>query len=50
MIKKIIFGGQTGVDIGGIDAGIECVVEYGGWLLMAEWQRTAKFQTNMMPW
>lgn len=28
MIKKIIFGGQTGADIGDIDAAIECGVEY----------------------
>jgi len=32
MIKKIISGAQTGADRGGIDAAIECGVEYGGWL------------------
>jgi len=32
MIKKIISGGQTGADIAGIDAAIECGFPYGGWL------------------
>lgn len=31
-IKKIISGGQTGADIAGVDAAIECGVNYGGWL------------------
>ena len=32
MITKIISGAQTGADRAGIDAAIECGVEYGGWL------------------
>ena len=32
MIKKIVSGGQTGADRAGLDAAIECDVEYGGWL------------------
>lgn len=32
MIQKIISGGQTGADRAGIDAAIECNVDYGGWL------------------
>jgi len=32
MIKKVISGCQTGADRGGMDAAIECGVEYGGWL------------------
>lgn len=32
MIQKIISGGQTGADRAGVDAAIECGVEYGGWL------------------
>ena len=32
MIKKIVSGGQTGADRAGLDAAIECGVEYGGWL------------------
>lgn len=31
-INKIISGGQTGADIAGVDAAIECGVPYGGWL------------------
>jgi len=31
-IEKIISGGQTGADIAGIDAAIDCGVPYGGWL------------------
>lgn len=31
-IKKIVSGGQTGADIAGVDAAIECNVPYGGWL------------------
>jgi hypothetical protein len=31
-IIKIISGGQTGADIAGVDAAIECGVTYGGWL------------------
>ena len=32
MIQKIISGGQTGADIAGIDAAIDCNIPYGGWL------------------
>lgn len=32
MIKKIISGGQTGVDQAALDAAIACGVAYGGWL------------------
>lgn len=32
MTQVIISGGQTGADRGGIDAAIQCGVEYGGWL------------------
>ena len=32
VIQKIISGGQTGADIAGVDAAIECGVPYGGWL------------------
>ena len=32
MIQKIISGGQTGADMVGIDAAIDCYVPYGGWL------------------
>ncbi len=32
MIKKIISGGQTGVDQAALDAAIACGIEYGGWL------------------
>ena len=30
-IAKIISGGQTGADRGGLDAAIECAVPHGGW-------------------
>ena len=32
MINKVISGGQTGADRGGIVAAIQCGVSYGGWL------------------
>ncbi len=32
MIKKIISGGQTGVDQAALDAAIDCGISYGGWL------------------
>ena len=32
MIKKIISGGQTGVDQAALDAAIACGVQHGGWL------------------
>ena len=32
MIQKIISGGQTGADIAGIDAAIDCNIPYCGWL------------------
>ncbi|MDJ0622148.1 MAG: putative molybdenum carrier protein [Desulfocapsaceae bacterium] len=32
MIKKIISGGQTGVDQAALDAAITCGIEHGGWL------------------
>jgi hypothetical protein len=32
VLKKIVSGGQTGADIAGVDAAIECGFEYGGWL------------------
>lgn len=32
MIKKIISGGQTGVDQAALDAAIYCCLPYGGWL------------------
>jgi hypothetical protein len=32
MIQKIISGGQTGADIGGIDAAIDCHIPCGGYL------------------
>lgn len=32
MIKKVISGGQTGVDQAALDAAIACGVEYGGWI------------------
>jgi len=31
MIKKIVSGGQTGVDRGGLDAAIYCGIPHGGW-------------------
>ena len=32
MIKKIISGGQTGADIGAIDAALKYSFPYGGWI------------------
>lgn len=31
MITKIISGGQTGADRGGLDAAIHCGIPHGGW-------------------
>ena len=31
-IRKIVSGGQTGADHGGIDAAIYCRLDYGGWI------------------
>ena len=31
MITKIISGGQTGADVGGLDAAIYCDIPHGGW-------------------
>ena len=31
MITKIVSGGQTGADRGGLDAAIHCEIPYGGW-------------------
>jgi len=31
MIKKIVSGGQTGADRGGLDAAIYCHIPHGGW-------------------
>jgi len=31
-LKKIISGGQTGVDIAALDAAIDCGIEHGGWI------------------
>ena len=32
MVKKIVSGGQTGADRGGVDAAMKMGVSYGGWL------------------
>lgn len=32
MIKKIISGGQTGVDQGALDGAIHCSITHGGWI------------------
>ena len=32
ILKKIISGGQTGVDIAALDAAIDCGIEHGGWI------------------
>jgi hypothetical protein len=31
-IAKIVSGGQTGADIGGLEAAIYCSLPYGGWI------------------
>ncbi|MBF0203726.1 MAG: hypothetical protein HQK67_05280, partial [Desulfamplus sp.] len=43
-IIKIISGGQTGADIAGVDAAIECGLNYGGWL-----PKGRKCETGIVP-
>ena len=43
-IIKIISGGQTGADIAGVDAAIECNISYGGWL-----PKGRKCETGIVP-
>jgi len=46
MIRKIISGGQTGVDRAGLDAALDAGIPAGGYCAKAGRRRMAPFPTN----
>ncbi len=41
-VKKIISGGQTGADRGGLNAAIKLDIPYGGYIPKGRWQKMVK--------
>ncbi|MFC1451929.1 YpsA SLOG family protein [Verrucomicrobiota bacterium] len=54
MISKIVSGGQTGADVGGLDAAMYCGLPHGGWCPKGRRQEKgkvipAKYQLTELP-
>jgi len=59
MITKLISGGQTGADRGGLDSAIHCKLPHGGWcpkgrkveagIIPAKYHLTAKSSAEYLP-